>query len=393
MRKIIVSLAILLLAAGCAKDASVKIGAVLPLTGPWQLYGQPVRKGVELAFEELQASNDLPFEIDLMVSDTESDAAKGNELMRQAIDDGAVAVIGGVTSAEALEMVAVADRFDRVLLSPSASNPQLTGISRNFYRVFPSDAKEGTTMGNFASQKLGLKTVAIVAKEETYAAGIQAVFAAEFERNGGQVLEVIEYPEGAGDFSGLIARVVGLKPDAVYLAAYADDIGKMIAQVKTQKFEGRILTTSAFSTPEAIEQTGDDAEGVFLTQAGFEPASEEPKVQAFVEAYRTKHGFAPDLYAAHGYDAMMVVVEGLKQGVDVPSDLWKKVRGLRDYYGVTGAIQFDERGDVQKFPRVYVVQNGNLVDYEREIEARRRALIDRLHELQEAQRRRAQSGG
>ena len=388
MRKVILSLALFSMVAGCAPDSSLQISAVLPLSGPWQIYGQPVRKGVELAYEELKASPDLPFSLDLVISDTESDAAKANKLLREAFDSGAVAVVGGVTSAEALEMVAVADRFDRVLLSPSASNPQLTGISRNFYRVFPSDAKEGTTMGNFGSQKLGLQTAVIVAKEETYAAGIQAVFASEFERNGGQVTEIIEYPEGAGDFSGLIARVVSLEPNAVYLAAYADDIGKMINELRAKNFQGRILTTSAFSTPEAIEQTGDDSEGVFLTQAGFEPDSEDPKVIGFVEAYRAKYGFAPDLYAAHGYDALMVLVEGLKQGADVPSDLWKKVRGLRDYFGVTGAIQFDERGDVQKFPRVYVVQNGTLVDYERDIEARRRALIDRLHELQEQQRKR-----
>jgi hypothetical protein len=62
---------------------------------------------------------------------------------------------------------------------------------------------------------------------------------------------------------------------------------------------------------------------------------------------------------------------------------------LRDFAGVSGTIQFDERGDVQKFPRVYVVENSNLIDYEKEIERRRRELLDRLRRLEEAQRRRA----
>ena len=60
---------------------------------------------------------------------------------------------------------------------------------------------------------------------------------------------------------------------------------------------------------------------------------------------------------------------------------------------MTGTIQFDERGDVQKFPRVYVVENGNLIDYEKEVEKRRRELLDRLRRLEDAQRRRALQGG
>ena len=55
-------------------------------------------------------------------------------------------------------------------------------------------------------------------------------------------------------------------------------------------------------------------------------------------------------------------------------------------------IQFDERGDVQKFPRVYVVEDGNLVDYEAEVEKRRRELLDRLRELERKQRQKAAGG-
>ena len=74
-----------------------------------------------------------------------------------------LAVIGGVTTAEALEMVSVADREGLVLLSPSASSPQLTGISKNFFRIFISDFREGTKMGNFAAGQMELSSVVILA--------------------------------------------------------------------------------------------------------------------------------------------------------------------------------------------------------------------------------------
>jgi branched-chain amino acid transport system substrate-binding protein len=374
---------------GCQQEKIVKFGAVLPLTGEGAVYGQPVRKGVELAFEQLKAQGDFPYPLELTVVDSESDPETAMRLLGELYEGGALAVVGGVITPEALKMVTVADEYDQVLISPSASTPALTGVSRNFYRVFPSDAREGATMGNFATQKLKAERVVILAKEHEYAKGVQEVFKAEFEQFGGEVLDLIEFPSVPSDLSGLVERVMTLEPDAVYLAAYAPDLANLIKGLRDLGYKGTIFTTSAFAAPEIIEQTGKPAEGVFLTQAAFDPNSEEPLVQSFVQAYRDKYGLSPDLYAAHGYDAVMVLAEAVRQGNVVPTEFWRDVRSLRDFVGATGNIQFDERGDVQKFPRVYVVNNGALIDYEAEVERRRRALLERLRELEKRQQTQA----
>ncbi len=386
-RRILVFLALLAVILGCPGEEVVKFGAVLPLTGEAAIYGLPVHRGVDLAFEHLLSQQDLPYQLELVTVDSESDPEKAKELLIQAYRDGALAAIGGVTTAEALQMVAVADEFDRVLVSPSASTPQLSGISKYFYRVFPSDAREGATMGNFATQKLKAEKVVILAKEDAYAKGIQEVFKTEFERYGGEVLDLIEFPSLGSDLSGLVERVMTLRPDAVYLAAYAPDLAQMIKYLRDQGFKGTIFTTSAFAAPEIIAQVGRPAEGVFLTQAVFDIDSEDPTIRKFVDAYRAKYDLEPDLYAAHGYDSVLVLAEALKLGGRTSSELWKGIRSIRDFSGATGTVQFDERGDVQKFPRIYVVNEGVLVDYEAEVERRRRELLERLRELEEDQRR------
>ena len=386
-RRILVFLALLPVVLGCPGEEVVKFGAVLPLTGEAAIYGLPVHRGVDLAFEHLLSQQDLPYQLELVTVDSESDPEKAKELLIQVYRDGALAAIGGVTTAEALKMVAVADEFDRILISPSASTPQLSGISKYFYRVFPSDAREGATMGNFATQKLKAEKVVILAKEDAYAKGIQEVFKTEFERYGGEVLDLIEFPSLGSDLSGLVERVMTLRPDAVYLAAYAPDLAQMIKHLRDQGFKGTIFTTSAFAAPEIIAQVGRPAEGVFLTQAVFDIHSEDPTIRKFIDAYRAKYDLEPDLYAAHGYDSVLVLAEALKLGGRTSSELWKGIRSIRDFSGATGTVQFDERGDVQKFPRVYVVNEGVLVDYEAEVERRRRELLERLRELEEDQRR------
>lgn len=380
------SLISLLVLPACNESKVVQLGAVLPLTGSDSVYGVPVNQGVQLAFEELQAAGAFAYEVELLTRDSESDPQKARAELDKLFDSGVLASLGGVTSKEAMELVDIADQYDRTLVAVSASSPELTSISKNFFRVFPSDFLEGSKMGNFATQTLELKTVVILAAETLYGRGSQEVFGTEFQRYGGEVLEAIEYPEGTTDFSGLMDRVLTLKPEAVYLADFAGPLGQMVRALRSRDYEGRILTTSAFASPEILAGLGDNAEGVFLTQTPFDVDGEEPKLQSFVQAYREKYGDDPDLYAAHGYDAMIVLAEALKNtGRPTPSEFWKGMRQIQNFQGVTGILQFDEKGDVQKFPRIYTVNEGKLVDYDRYVEGKRREIMDRMQRLKRQQ--------
>jgi branched-chain amino acid transport system substrate-binding protein len=352
------------LSLGCPSRHAVQVGAALPLTGEYALYGQSIRKGVELAFENVK-KNPETADWTLDVRDSEGDPQRSAALVDELFKGGATAVIGGVITDEALASVPVADHYGRVLLSPSASSAQLTGASKNFYRVFISDGKEGSAMAQFAAGDLEARTVVVLAKQTTYAQGIKDVFSEHFGDLGGELLEVIEYPDGGGDLTGLIERATTLEPDAVYLAGYAQDIGDMIRGLRQRRFAGYIMTTAAFAAPEVIERVGTDAEGVFLTRTEFDPTSEDETVSRFVAGYRERNGLTPDLYAAHGYDAMKVLAAGI-EGAEGPSEVWSSLRALRDFQGVTGALQFDERGDVQKFPRVFRIKDGVMVDHKKE---------------------------
>ena len=374
--------------AGCPGDKPVTVGVVAPLSGQWALYGKPIVDGIELAHQQLTADPSFPRQIDLVIRDSASDPKKSAALLSEVYDNaGAMVAIAAVTTPEALEMVTVIDREEKVLISPSATSPKLTAISQYFFRIVPSDLKEGSRMGNFVAQELGIERVAILAAESPYAKGIQDVFKSEFERYGGEVLAVVEYPTGTTDFSQYVEEALSHQPQAVYVADYAFEIGSIINLLKRQGFRGRILTTSAFAAPGVFDQVGEDAEGVLLTQVVFNPDGPEPAVRRFADAYQAKYDSKPNFYAAHGYDAMMVIGEVLRAG-DVHSarDFYKELRNLRDFVGAAGAVQFDEKGDVGKFPRVYSIQDGELADFETVLEERKREIQKRLLELQQRQR-------
>nr|XP_061813394.1 leu/Ile/Val-binding protein homolog 3-like [Nerophis lumbriciformis] len=390
--------ALALLATGCGQKTA-KIGAVLPLTGVARTYGTPIQNGLEIALEQLRADATFEHELEWVIVDSESDPQKAKEQIEELYDGGAIAVIGGCTSAEAKEMVPVAEGYDRVLLSPSASSPDLTGVSENFYRVSPSDYLEANKMADFAARQLQIKSVVLLAEQNLeYAKGIQVLLKEQFELFGVEILDVIEYPERTTDFSGLVERAVTLNPDAVYLAAYAEGISSMILELHTAGFEGKILTTQAFADVKWIQKTGEAAEGVLLTKTVFEIDSEYAHIKTFVNAYREKFGEEPNIWAAYGYDSLRVLAEAMRGRSADSYELLKGIRGIKDFPGVIGSIQFDERGDVKIFPRVYIVKDDlGLYSFDEEFKRQQDELKKRREELQrrleELQKEARQIGG
>jgi branched-chain amino acid transport system substrate-binding protein len=179
-----------------------------------------------------------------------------------------------------------------------------------------------------------------------------------------------------------VERVLTVQPDAVYLAAFARATSVMIKELRRQNFKGRILTTSAFTTS-AIAEVGDAAKDVVLTQIFFELDSEHAHVRSFVEGFQEKFGETPELYAAYGYDALKVLAAAVEGRPALASEVHKGLRdSIKEFPGVTGAIQFDEKGDVQKFPRVYIIEDDlSLYDYNERIQRTQEELRRRREEL------------
>ena len=371
-----------LLFLGCPKKETL-VGVVLPLTGEDSVYGEAVRKGIELAHEELVADPAQAVALTLAFADSESDPEKAKAHLDQQVKDGALLAIGGVTSAEAKAMLSVADRSDRVLMSPTASSPELTGLSRNFYRIWPSDFAAASKMAQFISQDLDIKEVVVIAVEQDYAKGIQGAFQTAFEGYEGKVLETIEFPLNTTDLNALIGHAMTFEPKAVYLAGYGEQISAMIAELRKLKYEGKILTTSAFASPSFIVPLGEPATGVILTQSVFEPDSEHAHVKTFVEKFEAKYGEPPDIFAAHGYDALKVIAQALVGHSALPSEVPKGLRGVKDFPGVTGSISFNEKGDALKYPRVYIIGKDLLLhDYSERVRAQQEEIRKRREELQ-----------
>jgi len=349
-----------LLTAATACGPGPRVGVVLPETGEAAAYGASIKSGISLALEQASAHHQTPAGLQVTFRDSASDPVRAAAAAESLYDDGALVVIGGVTSGEAKVMIPVADRFRRVLLSPSASAPELARISPFFFRVFPSDELEGVEAAEFLAITRKCRTVLILQEVNAYTRGLLPVFARELASQGARLAGTLRFDET--NWSAALRRACsGGGPDGVYLCGYGDAILSGLRALRMLGYHGTICTTSAISASSILQRAGVLAEGIFFPLAGLDLAGPDGPARDFIGRYRAAYNLPPDIYAAHGHDAAVAVIAALRGLSErTGAGLRERLRGLTQVQGVTGPIAFDDDGNIRQRPRNYWIHNGKV---------------------------------
>lgn len=356
--------AVACLGVGCSTE--VKIGAVISKTGAVAPYGNQVTRGIDLAFEQANAAGGFKGEpIQLIYRDDATNADRGRAAVEDLIEnEGVKIIIGAVSSPVTLEIAPICEKKHVLLLSPTSSAPRISEAGEYIFRNYPSDILEGTAMADFA-RKAGIHRVAIFALDDEFGNGLSEVFTRRFESKSRKVVKTFRITEGDdASFPGMIAEIKELNPQAIYLVAYVDTMTGLMKGLRASGSEA-LLMGGGSVIDRLAEDAGDAAENFVYAQPTFDPNSEEPAVKSFVEAFRAKYNKDPDIFAAHGYDSFRLIVQSMNDtGFAFPDEVRRGLHGLGNYEGAAGRTTFDERGDVVRYPTIFVIAEGVPVPYE-----------------------------
>ncbi len=367
---------------GCSKPPV--LGALLPTSGRAATYGKSMSDAMHLALDEALKSGSAPEGLHVVWADSGSDPKTGVTAFKRLVDDAGVRmVIGGCTSGVAEALLPVINREHVVVLSPSASAPDLTKKSKYFYRLFPSDELEGIRAGTFFYQDQGRKKVLIFSSGSKHARGIEPQFRLQYEQNlGGTIVGRVlltnpDWQQRAADL------LTSSQPDGVYIVAYAAETVRVLKFLRKRRFRGTICATSALYDRTVLDANKKTVEGVFFPLPSFDPESDNERVRAFVKAYQERFGIEPDIFAAHAYDAMRLAIYVLKNTKYLVADEIRKTMqfGVTDFPGVTGVIRFDDYGDVHHIPIMYIVKGGRVLNFERYRKEQLKKIRNRLLSL------------
>jgi len=331
----------------CAKKDgnTVTIGAVFPLSGPVAFYGNESRDGALLAIEQTNAAGGLlGKQLALLSEDDEGAAEKSvNAFTKLTTRDKVTFVIGSSTSGATMAMTSLAQQAKVVLISPSATNVDVTRAGDYIFRACFIDPFQGVVGADFAYDTLGSRRAAILYDAGAdYNTGLAEAFNAQFRRIGGQVVANEAYQSGDVDFNAQVTRIRAANPDVVYLPNYYNDVALQAKQLRAQGINCALIGGDGWDS--LIDNAGDEVLNGFWS-SGFAADTTDPKGVAFVRAFQAKYNRPASQFSALGYDTMMLVIDGIKAAgtFDTPAvkDAMAKLNGAY----VTGNIRFDANRD------------------------------------------------
>lgn len=385
-RRIGVSLGMIAGLAGLLSGCSSKpvVGIILPTTGAASSYGQSIESGIRLALADARGRGEVPEGFEVLWADSASQPGRAVAELRKMVTERDVKmVVGGATSAEAAAMIPVLDELQVVCLSPSASAPGLAQKSKYFFRIYPSDELEGHTAGTFVFERLDRRKIVLFSGDTEYTRGIKPEFLKQYqEALGGTIVDDIEL--SGDDWTAQAQRAISSTGvGAAYVIGYAGEILEVVRFLRDQGFTGRIVTTSAFYSGDAIRDAGPAAEGILFPLPPFDRTSEKEPVLSFVNRYMQTYQRAPDVFAAHGYDAMGFTIKVFTMAKPPETlEILKALNyGVAEYNGVTGPILFDDYGDVKHYPKMFIVNDGQVLSYHRYLETERRRILNQVQDL------------
>jgi len=339
----------------------ISIGAVLPLTGSNAQWGGPPRDAILLAADEINGRGGiLGRKLEIHVEDDQCQAANAVSAAQKLLAaNKPIAIIGAICSSPTLAMAPVVEREKVVLVSPGSTNPQITTAGDYVFRTIPSDAFRGKVFAQYV-HSLGNKRVSVLYINNDGGAGNQQSFSENFRSLGGTIVSTDAYPADTQDIRAQLLIIKQQNADAVLIVSYPGDTPIVLRQAYELGIRKPLFfQTEALDDPSVLAKAGKAANGAtYILPAQPQGAA----AQSFAQKYKARYSRDPELFAAEGYDSLMILAQALSS-IPVPSSeaLKDALYKIQNYAGASGTITFDTNGDVNKPMMIKRVENGKTI--------------------------------
>jgi branched-chain amino acid transport system substrate-binding protein len=349
----------------------ILIATQTPLSGSQSAVGDAIKSGAELALNhQKEAFKKLGFDLQLFPQDDQADPKQGVANAEMLVSNPDVlGVVGHYNTGVAIPSSVKYEEGKLVMVSPGNTGVKLTEEGKKtVHRICARDDQEGPKAAQYSQQKLGIKTAFLIHDKTAYGQGIADQMKAQYEKDGVQVLGFEGITAGEKDYIAVISRAVALNPELIFFGGLYPDGAILVKQAREKSFQGIYMGGAGLDSSDFIKIAGQAAEGVvFSSAAGDVTQTDEGKKWA--QEYESKVGKKPETFSVYGYDAMSVVLNGVKEAIKAnggkkPSreQVLEAVHQTTDFKGAFTNVSFDEKGD-NKLADVfmYKFENGKSV--------------------------------
>jgi len=359
-----------------AQAREVKVGYILPVTGPLAFEAALALNGIQLAVDEINAGGGVKSlggaKLTLLPGDTQNKVDLGKSEAQRLIDQGVVALIGPFSSLVAFSVRQDTEKAKTpfLLLAAVADNLTEGGLKYTFRMQPNARAMATLTVNNMVEMakaaNLPIKRVAIMHEDGNFGTTMGNHVEAFAKTSGYELVQRVPYNLKSPDFTAELAKVRAAKPDLLIISSYYGD-SKLIAETAAKLRMGIHalvgLANAAYSNPKFIGENRELTEDLFDGNYWHNPTSARAK--AVFAAYQKRFNAIMANHSVQGYQVTYVLKDALERAASTDRE---KVRdalaktNLADHILTQDAIKFDDTGEnVNASPALLQVQGGKPV--------------------------------
>ncbi len=300
--------------AACAQEV-VKVGLILPMTGPSASTGRQIEAGARLWMAQ-NGSTVAGKKIELIIKDDTGAADQSKRLATELVVNDKVAFLGGFgLTPLALSVGPVATQAKVPAVIMAAGTSTIVASSPYFVRTSFTLPQNTAPMAQWSAAN-GIKTVVTLVSDYGPGLDSEKAFKAEFEAKGGKVLESLRAPLMNPEFAAFLQKAKDLKPDALFLfvpSGQGASLMKQVGERELAKSGIKIIGTGDVTDDDQLNGMGDALIGM-ITSHNYSAAHDSPENKAYVAAFlKANNNMRPNFMSVGGFDGMAAIYKALEK--------------------------------------------------------------------------------
>src|SRR5437588_9331225 len=342
-------IAVASLGAAQAQEKTIKIGGLLPTSGPGAYFGAQDKQGIELALEQLNKTGVNGYKFAIQYEDSACSPLPASQAAKRLIDQYKPDIIIGEECSDAtLAIMPTIEQAKVPLLNAGSSALKITDPGNPYtFRIMPNEVMQGVDIATNAYNKLNARTAVLLYENTNAGIGNAKVFGDTFTKLGGKVVADIGFGRDVNDFTAIATRIAGLgKVDVIRpypLEGQGLKITQALAQAGVTKGGGgHAIQLGTIWLPFGFEQKAGKAALGYVRIVQFDPTDQRPVVRDFITAFKAKYNQDPTHLHAHAYDQITLIADVVKRGAKDAQSIRDGLAATKNFSGVTGSAEFDK---------------------------------------------------
>jgi branched-chain amino acid transport system substrate-binding protein len=353
MKKGILILMALMVLLGASLSAApsqeIKIGVLGPTTGTMAIGGSRQKDGVQFALDEINAAGGLlGMRVTAIYEDTEGNAQNAVNIMNKFHHrDEVTATIGSNNSPEILAVLDLIAKAETPHIVPSGVAAGITKAGNEWvFRITATDVTFSKALVDYAVKNLKVAKVAVIFDTNDYGQGGRRMVEENLKNHGLTPVVVEGYTTGTKDFSPMLLKVKSSGADALIIWGNYTEGALLVRQIRDLDLKCNVLVATGVTIGNFFQLAGEAADGLYGVTSGFNSQRTDETAVAFVNKFKAKTGYVPDINNVLAYDAITVLAEAIRRAGSIDKTAIRDaLRTIQNFNVVSGTIGFRPNGE------------------------------------------------